>query len=68
MQDISWIDISVIAVYLLLMIGVGIWFQRKIKNLDDYALAGNPWATSMIGTLVGAPSGRPPHGQGRKSL
>ena len=58
MQDISWIDISVIAVYLLLMIGVGIWFQRKIKNLDDYALAGKSLGyVVMIGTLVGAAIG-----------
>ena len=58
MQDISWIDIGVIATYLLLMIGVGIWFQRRVKNLDDYALAGKSLGyVVMIGTLVGAAIG-----------
>jgi solute:Na+ symporter, SSS family len=58
MQEISWIDISVIAAYLLLMIGVGVWFQRKVKNLEDYALAGKSLGyVVMIGTLVGAAIG-----------
>ncbi len=58
MQDISWIDIGIIVTYLLLMVVVGIWFQRRVKNLDDYALAGKSLGyVVMIGTLVGAAIG-----------
>jgi SSS family transporter len=58
MQDISWLDIGIIATYLLLMVAVGIWFQRRVKNLDDYALAGKSLGyVVMIGTLVGAAIG-----------
>jgi solute:Na+ symporter, SSS family len=55
MQNVSIIDLAIILGYLLVMLGVGLWFQRKAKNLTDYALAGKSLGyVVMIGTLVGA--------------
>jgi len=34
------LDILVIASYLALVIGIGIWASRRVKNLEDYFLAG----------------------------
>jgi hypothetical protein len=34
MESISWLDISIIAAYLALMVLVGVWFQGSIKSLD----------------------------------
>lgn len=44
-RTLSPIDLAVICVYLLLMIGVGLFFMRRNKNADDYFRAGGriPW-------------------------
>ena len=34
------IDLSIFIVYLLAMLGVGFYFMRKNKNLDDYYVGG----------------------------
>jgi Na+/proline symporter len=55
MYTVSRIDIAIILSYLLVMFGIGVWFQRKSRNLTDYALAGKSLGyIVMIGTLVGA--------------
>lgn len=37
---LSYIDLIVIAVYFLVVIGIGLWSMRRIKNQEDYFLAG----------------------------
>lgn len=55
MQNVSMIDMAIILGYLLVMLAIGLWFQRKARNLTDYALAGRSLGyVVMIGTLVGA--------------
>ena len=55
MKAISWMDVAVIIGYLLMMIGIGIWSSKKVKNLTDYALAGQKLGYPvMLGTLIGA--------------
>jgi len=57
-MTLSWIDIAVIGLYLLVMIGIGLWARNKVKNLADYALAGRSLGyIIMIGTLVGGAIG-----------
>lgn len=44
------IRIIVLAVYLLLMLGIGLFFYSKNKNVGDYVLGGrqlNPWVAAM---------------------
>ncbi len=58
MDSISWVDIGIILVYLAGMVAIGIWTSRKVKNLEDYSLAGKSLGyVVMIGTLVGAAIG-----------
>lgn len=58
MAVISWMDLIVIIVYLLMMACIGVWTSKKVKNLNDYALAGRTLGYPvMIGTLVGATIG-----------
>ena len=40
MFGLQWIDLAVIAVYFSAVIAVGIWASRRIKNQEDYFLAG----------------------------
>ena len=37
---LSYIDLFVIAIYFLVVIGIGMWSMRRIKNQEDYFLAG----------------------------
>ncbi|MCP4134156.1 MAG: sodium:solute symporter family protein [bacterium] len=54
MGKISSIDVVVIGGYLLVMICIGIWASRRVKNITDYSLAGRKLGyIPMIGTLVG---------------
>jgi SSS family solute:Na+ symporter len=50
------LTIIVIALYLLLMIGIGVWASRKIENTEDYLVAGRSlgfwvFVLLMIGTV-----------------
>jgi len=40
MFGLQWIDISIIFFYFLVMIIIGIWSSRRIKNQEDYFLGG----------------------------
>lgn len=40
MMEVSTLDLLVIAAYLLFMLGVGVWFVKRINNTDDYYVAG----------------------------
>jgi len=58
MNSISWIDVGIILLYLAGMVVIGIWASRRVKNLEDYSLAGKSLGyVVMIGTLVGAAIG-----------
>ena len=49
MPENAYIIIS-FALYLIVMLAIGIYFYFKTKNLSDYILAGrnlNPWVTSL---------------------
>ncbi len=58
MESISWVDVSIILLYLAGRVVIGIWASRRVKNLEDYSLAGKSLGyLVMIGTLVGAAIG-----------
>jgi solute:Na+ symporter, SSS family len=58
MESISWVDVGIILVYLAGMVLIGIWASRRVKNLEDYSLAGKSLGyLVMVGTLVGAAIG-----------
>ena len=40
MFGLQWIDIAVILVYFGVVIAIGVWASRRIKNQEDYFLAG----------------------------
>lgn len=40
MFGLQWIDIAVIFVYFAIVIAIGVWASRRIKNQEDYFLAG----------------------------
>src|SRR5690554_2988517 len=53
-----WIDLTVFAVYLLAMLGIGYYYLRSNTSKEDYFLAGrnmNPWQIgfSVVATDVG---------------
>lgn len=40
MYGLSWLDIFTLIAYFVVMIGIGVWSVRRIKNKDDFFLAG----------------------------
>jgi SSS family solute:Na+ symporter len=45
-----WIDGTVLGVYLVAMLGIGIWLTRGVKVTEDFFLAGRQlpfWAIAM---------------------
>lgn len=48
----SWIDLSIFFVYLIAMLGVGVYFLRKNKNTDDYYVGGRKLNSLHIGLSV----------------
>ena len=48
----SWIDLSIFFVYLVAMLGVGVYFLRKNKNTDDYYVGGRKLSSLHIGLSV----------------
>jgi Na+/proline symporter len=52
----DFVTIAVVGVYFLLMLGIGVWASKKIKNTEDYLVAGRQlgfWVfiLLMIGTV-----------------
>ncbi|MDD4137152.1 MAG: sodium:solute symporter family protein, partial [Methanoregula sp.] len=52
----DWLTVGVVGLYFILMLGIGAWASRKIKNTEDYLLAGRQlgfWVfiLMMIGTV-----------------
>jgi len=48
----SWIDISIICIYLVAMIWVGVYFSRKNNSPDDYYVGGRKLNSLHIGLSV----------------
>ena len=46
------IDILIFIVYMLFVLGIGIYFLRKNKNADDYYVGGRSMSSSVIGLSV----------------
>lgn len=47
MVEVTTLDLVIIGLYLLFMLLVGVWFVKRIKNTDDYYVAGRtlgPWS------------------------
>lgn len=47
--SLSWIDLTVVAVYAVFIIGLGIWFGRKHEDAEQYFLAGRGMIWPIIG-------------------
>ena len=45
----GWIDITVVVSYLALLIGIGAYFARRQKNMEDYFLAGKSMGWIPVG-------------------
>ena len=52
MQAIATIDYIIITVYILGMVGVGIWFARRHATFDDFFLAGRSLTTPLLITTL----------------
>lgn len=58
MLDVTTLDLLVIGFYLLFMLLVGVWFVKRIKNTDDYYVAGRTLgplvlAATVCATIIG---------------
>ena len=52
------IDLTVIAIYFCALVGIGIYAGRKVKNSEDYMMAGRSLGFPvLLGTLVGSAIG-----------
>ncbi|MGB5597290.1 MAG: sodium:solute symporter family protein [Thiothrix litoralis] len=47
-----WIDLSIFAVYLIFMLGIGFYFMRKNNSADDYFVGGRKMNAFHIGLSV----------------
>lgn len=45
----TWVDYSVIGLYVLSMIGVGWYHSRQVRSVDDYLLGGRSMSSWLIG-------------------
>ena len=52
MYPIATIDYIIIAIYLMGMIGVGVWFAKKHTDFDDFFLAGRSLTTPLLITTL----------------
>ena len=48
MFGLQWIDIAVILVYFGVVIAIGVWASRRIKNQEDYFLAGRRFGKFIL--------------------
>ena len=52
MLDVTTLDLLVIGFYLLFMLLVGVWFVKRIKNVDDYYVAGRTLGPMVLAATV----------------
>lgn len=55
-EQFSLLDWAIFAVYTLILISTGIWFNRKAQSSNEYFLAGNQMPVWMVGVSVLATS------------
>ncbi len=48
----NWIDYSIFAAYLAIMLGIGIYFMKKNNSVDDYFVGGRKMSSFHIGLSV----------------
>ncbi|MBN2635186.1 MAG: sodium:solute symporter family protein, partial [Prolixibacteraceae bacterium] len=48
----SWIDYSIFAAYLAIMLGIGVYFMKKNTSVDDYFVGGRKMSSFHIGLSV----------------
>lgn len=58
MEELTRLDLGIIGLYLLVMLLVGVWFVKRIKNTDDYYVAGRTLgpvvlAATVCATIIG---------------
>ena len=51
-MEIHWLDLTVFIVYMLLMLGVGVFFLGKNKSTDDYYVGGRSMSSWHVGLSV----------------
>ncbi|QDU56876.1 sodium:solute symporter family transporter [Aeoliella mucimassa] len=49
LASITSIDVSIVVVYLLAMLGIGIYYSLRMNNSDDYLLGGRRMASTSVG-------------------
>lgn len=47
-----WIDLSIFAIYMLAVLGIGFYFLKKNKNADDYYVGGRSMGSYHVGLSV----------------
>ena len=47
--QITWIDYTIVALYLVIVLAVGLWFARGNENAEDYFLAGRNFIWPLVG-------------------
>lgn len=52
MLDVTTLDLAVIGLYLLFMLLVGVWFVGRVKNADDYYVAGRTLGSMVLAATV----------------
>ena len=58
MEELKMLDLGIIGLYLVVMLLVGVWFVKRIKNTDDYYVAGRTLgpvvlAATVCATIIG---------------
>jgi len=48
------LDYAIVIVYLLTVLGVGVWAGRKVKNLEDYAVGGRAYPAIIVFATLSA--------------
>ncbi len=51
-MEIHWIDLTVFIVYMILMLGVGVYFLKSNKSTDDYYVGGRGMSSWHVGLSV----------------
>lgn len=52
MTEIQWLDVVILVIYLLAMLGVGVYFLNKNKSKEDYYVGGRQMSAGHVGLSV----------------
>jgi SSS family solute:Na+ symporter len=50
--ELHWVDLSIFIIYMILMLGIGIYFSKKNNSADDYYVGGRTMNPTHIGLSV----------------